>query len=78
MDAVVDTISADTLQDNQGMIFYIVKIKTLDTVFKTQGRDLPIIAGMQAEVDIVTGEKSVLDYILKPLLKVTNRAFREQ
>ncbi len=78
MDASVDTISADTLQDNNGMIFYIVKIKTKDTVFKTQGRELPIIAGMQAEVDIVTGKKTILDYILKPILKVTNRAFREQ
>ncbi len=78
MPATVDIISADTLQDNSGMIFYIVKIKTKDTVFKTQGRELPIIAGMQAEVDIVTGEKTILDYIMKPLLKVTNRAFREQ
>ncbi len=78
MDAVVDTISADTLQDDKGMIFYIVKIKTKDTVFKSQDRDLPIIAGMQAEVDIVTGKKTILDYILKPLLKVTNRAFKEQ
>ncbi len=79
MNATVDTISADTLQDSStGMIFYIVKLKTADTVFHSQGRDLPILAGMQAEIDIVTGKKSILDYLTKPLLKVKNRAFTEQ
>ncbi len=74
----VEHISADTLENSQGQIFYIVKIRTNETFLPFEGRKLPIIAGMQAEVDIITGKKSILDYILKPLMRVSNRAFREQ
>jgi len=78
MDAEVEHISADTLSNNQGDIFYIVKVRTKYNSLHSQGRNLPIIAGMQAEIDVLTGKKTVLDYILKPLLKVRDRAFREQ
>lgn len=57
MDAKVEQISADTLENNQGMIFYIVKIRTDRSSLYNQGRELPIMAGMQAEVDILTGKK---------------------
>jgi len=78
MDAVVENISADTLENNQGEVFYSVKLRTKHTTLDSGGQDLPIMAGMQAEVDIMTGKKTVLDYILKPLLKVRDRALREQ
>ena len=39
---------------------------------------LPIIPGMMAQVDILTGRKSVLDYLLKPILKARQNALRER
>ena len=42
------------------------------------GAKLNIIAGMTADVDILTGKKSVLDYILKPILKAKERALKER
>ena len=44
----------------------------------TIGKDLPIIPGMIAEVEIITGEKSVLTYLLKPVLRAKARAFSER
>ncbi len=78
VNATVEHVSADTLENNQGQIFYIVHVRTENNFLEYQGRQLPIIAGMQAEVDVVTGKKSILDYLLKPFLRVSNRAFTEQ
>ncbi len=78
VEATVEHISADTLEDNQGQIYYIVNVSTKNNYLEYQGRQLPIIAGMQAEIDIVTGKKSILDYLLKPFIRVSNRAFTEQ
>ncbi len=78
MEARVEQISADTLENSQGEVFYNVKVRTTHSTLNNQGEKLPIMAGMQAEVDVMTGKKTVLNYILKPLLKVRDRAFREQ
>ena len=78
MEARVEQISADTLENSQGEVFYNVKVRTTHSTLNNQGENLPIMAGMQAEVDVMTGKKTVLNYILKPLLKVRDRAFREQ
>ncbi len=78
MDAKVESISADTLQTQQGETFYRVKVRTDTAHLKHSGQDHPIIAGMQAEVDILTGKKTILDYLLKPLLKAQQRALREK
>ena len=43
-----------------------------------RGETLPIIPGMTASVDILTGKKSVLDYLLKPILKARQNALRER
>ncbi len=75
--ATVEQIGADTVEGSRGELFYNVKVRTQNTIFNKQGEVLPILAGMQAEVDIVTGKKTVMDYILKPLLRVRDRAFRE-
>ncbi len=78
MDAVVETISADTLENQQGDIFYQVKIKTNSSFLEHDQKKLPILAGMMSEIDIITGKRSILNYILKPLLKTQQRAFRER
>ncbi len=78
MKAHVETISADTLQDQQGTTYYKVKVRTEKAHLSHGEQNLPIIPGMQAEVDILTGKKTILDYLLKPLLKAQQRAFREK
>ncbi len=78
MDAMVEAISADTLQNQQGDTFYRVKVRTNSATLAHSGQELPVIAGMMAEVDILTGKKTILDYLLKPLFKAQQRAFREK
>lgn len=75
MEAKVQSISADTVLDDKGNAFYIVKVRTLKP---TLGEGLPIIPGMVAQVDIITGKKSVLSYLLKPVLKAKAYAFTER
>ncbi|NRA43041.1 MAG: HlyD family type I secretion periplasmic adaptor subunit [Pseudomonadales bacterium] len=66
-------ISPDALQQEDGSTFYKVLIKTNDTQFG----DRPLIPGMQASVDILTGRKTVLSYWLKPFLRARATALRE-
>ncbi len=76
--AKVETISADTLENQQGDTFYKVKVRTTDAHLAHGDENLPIMAGMMAEVDILTGKQTILNYLLKPLIKAQQRAFRER
>jgi adhesin transport system membrane fusion protein len=80
----VQYISADTLKDDQKAAtgrpddtYYRVMVLTNDNALRAGGKTLPIIPGMTASVEIRTGEKSVLDYLLKPIFKA-REAFRER
>jgi adhesin transport system membrane fusion protein len=75
LDATVDNISPDTQVDERGNAFYLVRVHTDRPNF---GEQLPIIPGMTAEVDILTGKKTVLSYLLKPVLKARAYALRER
>lgn len=74
----VINISADTIVDKEGDSFYMVDIKTDKNYLGDKKKKLNIIIGMTAEVDIITGKKTILDYILKPILKAQNSALREK
>jgi adhesin transport system membrane fusion protein len=78
LEAKVEHISADTIKDEQGENFYRVYLRTAENTLVHQGNELPIIPGMTATVEILTGKKTVLDYILKPILKARDRALRER
>ena len=75
LEATVENISPDTTVDEHGNAFYLVRVRTLKPGF---GEKMPIIPGMTAEVDVLTGNKSVLTYLLKPVLKVHANALRER
>lgn len=75
MDAKVENISPDTQLDEKGNAFYVVRVKTTRSNF---GEKLPIMPGMTAEVDILTGKKTVLSYLLKPVLKAKAYALKER
>ena len=72
---VVDTVGADTITDDKGNTYYRVQVHTLKTRL---GKDLPLLPGMQAEVDIQTGEKTILSYLLKPILRAHMHAMTER
>ena len=78
LDAVVEDISADTITDERGESFYRVRVRTHESALHEAGEPLPIIPGMTTQVDILTGEKTVLDYLLKPILRAKERALRER
>jgi membrane fusion protein, adhesin transport system len=75
LDAVVENISPDTVVDERGNAYYLVRVQTKKPQL---GERMPIIPGMTAEVDVLTGKKSVLSYLLKPVLKVQQNALRER
>lgn len=74
---VVD-ISPDSIMNEKGESFYHIKVRTDQTELKRKGEILPIIPGMVASVDILTGHKTVMEYILKPFIKTIDTAMRER
>ena len=75
LDAVVEHIGADTVMDDKGNPFYIVRVRTVES---NLGEGRPIIPGMVASVDILTGKKTILTYMLKPLLRAKQYALSER
>ncbi|CAN4267702.1 AcrA Membrane-fusion protein [Methylophilaceae bacterium] len=75
MEAKLESIGADSITDEKNNTFYVVKVRTSRSKFSDT---LPIIPGMQAEVDISTGKKTVLAYLLKPLLRAKQIALTER
>ncbi len=75
LDAVVEHIGADTVTDDKGNAFYVVRVRTLKSSI---GKNLPIIPGMVADVDVMTGKKSVLSYLLKPVIRAKSYALTER
>lgn len=75
-------VSADSLKEetNRGMdIYYRVRVKPAShPVTSTTGRVLEVLPGMTAQVDIRTGERTVMDYLLKPLRKTLSESFGER
>jgi len=78
LDGEVVHISADTIKDQKENVFYTVRIKTTKNYLGSELKPLKIIPGMTVSVDIITGQKSVLDYILKPILKTKQYTFTER
>ncbi|MBB6055800.1 HlyD family type I secretion periplasmic adaptor subunit [Tolumonas osonensis] len=78
LDGKLEHISADSIQDDKGNSFYLVRVRTERSFLGDEKAPLPIIPGMMATVDIVTGKKSVLEYLLKPILRAKQSALRER
>lgn len=74
----VEDISADTIANDKGESFYRVRVRTTENHLGTDQQPLEIIPGMTAQVDVLTGRKTVLDYLLKPILKARASALTER
>lgn len=72
-------ISADTITDpKKEDSYYKIEVRTDKAYLMGGGKELPILPGMTVSVDILTGKKTVLQYLLKPLLKAKDTAMRER
>lgn len=76
--ATVTNVSADTNIDQRGNSFYEVTLETDKNYLDSKKGTLPIMPGMTTVVDIVTGKRSVMHYILKPILRAKEKALRER
>lgn len=75
LEGKLEHIGADSVVDEKGNNYYVLRVRTDRP---SLGENLPVIPGMVAEVDIVTGAKSILTYLLKPVLRAKARAFSER
>jgi adhesin transport system membrane fusion protein len=75
LNASLEHIGADSVTDERGNVFYTVRVATDQS---TLAGNLPIIPGMVAEVDIITGKKTILSYLLKPVLRAKSAAMTER
>lgn len=76
--AELEHISADSITDEEGNSFYLIHLRTDKSHLGTDEKPLLIIPGMVATVDIITGHKSVLSYLLKPIIRARAEALRER
>lgn len=78
LEGEVADISADTLTNDKGESFYRVRVITKESSLKKGGKELKVIPGMVATVDIITGEKTIMRYLLKPFVRAAGTALRER
>ncbi|NOX28099.1 MAG: HlyD family type I secretion periplasmic adaptor subunit [Gammaproteobacteria bacterium] len=74
VEGVVSLISADTITDEEGVSYYVVKVVPDTTYVGDDSSILPIKVGMTSEADIITAKKTILEYLLKPIYRGLNKA----
>lgn len=78
LDGRLEQISADSIVDEKGESFFEVRVRTDKNYLGDEDNPKKIIPGMVAQVDIMTGDRTVLDYLLKPILRARGMAFTER
>ncbi|MBC7210916.1 MAG: argininosuccinate synthase, partial [Pseudomonas sp.] len=79
MKAKLEQIGADTITDeDKKTTYYLIKLRTDKSHLGTDEKPLLIIPGMVATVDIMTGKKTIMSYLLKPIIKARSEALRER
>ena len=78
MTGTVINVGADSIQKEDGSIWYICEIAVDKSASTSLGKSVKILPGMIAQVDIISGEKTVMEYLLQPVTKIANEAFRER
>lgn len=74
----VKHISADTITDDRKEEFYLVRIETDKNYLGSENNMKNILVGMTAQVDIITGNKTIMHYLMKPILRAKENALRER
>lgn len=74
----LEGIGADSITNKRGETYYVIRVRTSQSHLAHGDKALPILPGMVAEVDILTGSKTVLAYLTKPLTRMRHDALRER
>jgi adhesin transport system membrane fusion protein len=78
IEGYVDLVAADSVTNDKGETFYVVRIDLKRAFLKTQTRTLKIIPGMTAQVDIITGSRNAWEYVFSPIARVLQESMREK
>jgi len=78
LEAVLERISPDTITDKREQSYFRVYLRTKSNVLEKNGKQHLIKPGMQVEVDILTGKKSILTYLMKPFLRAVGNSMTER
>lgn len=78
LQGTIENISADVIEDANNESYYKILVRTDKSQLGTSDNPLPIIPGMSVRVDILTGKKTILAYLLKPVLRAKEKALRER
>jgi adhesin transport system membrane fusion protein len=78
LEGIVTMVAPDSSTDDKGVPFFRVLVETDKTYLGKKQGELPIIPGMEATVDIHTGTRTFLEYLIRPILKLRHEAFRER
>ena len=71
-------IGANSVNDNDGNIFFEIELQADQNYLGSQENPLPITPGMVAEVEIITGDRTILSYLAKPVLRAKDKALTER
>ena len=78
LSGVVSVVGSDSIPNEKGESYYIVKIELTDSNVTSTGKSLELISGMTAQIDILTGKRSIMSYLSSPLTKTFTTAFTEK
>jgi adhesin transport system membrane fusion protein len=78
LEGIVLNVSADTITKDDGSTWYICLVSIPADGITTMSRKLDLLPGMQATVNIVSGSKTILQYLIQPFTNIKNKAFRER
>ena len=78
LQGIVTFVSADTITNEEGENFFMVRVKPVKLFLGARTGELPIKIGMTAEADILTGKKTILSYLTEPVHRGINKALRER
>jgi adhesin transport system membrane fusion protein len=78
LDGKLVRIGANSVSDHDGNIFFEIEVRTDKNYMAIGDKKLPITPGMVAEVDVITGKRTIMEYLMKPILKARDRALRER
>jgi len=71
-------VSADTITNEEGESYYLVRVKPVESFLGHEQEPLPIKVGMTAEADIITAKKTILQYLIQPVSRGLDKALRER
>lgn len=78
LDGALSRIGANSVSDSEGNVFFEIEVETKQNYLGDAENRMPITPGMVAQVEIITGKKSILAYLMKPVIRAKDRALTER